>query len=157
MSDRFFLDTNIFVYSFDRYAVTKARKAAQLIRKALATQKARRQLSGRPGVLQCRAETFLPSDESARSRAIPRHRFSPSAQRALITSALRGSLAPPGQGRALVVRLIDRCRRHPGAVRFAVLQRIASTVSGSELSRSQIPFSELTVRRTGERNQAGRP
>jgi predicted nucleic acid-binding protein len=39
MSDRFFLDTNIFVYSFDRSAVVKARKAAQLIRKALTTQK----------------------------------------------------------------------------------------------------------------------
>lgn len=39
MSDRFFLDTNIFVYSFDRSAVVKSRKAAQLIRKALTTQK----------------------------------------------------------------------------------------------------------------------
>lgn len=39
MSDRFFLDTNIFVYSFDRTAVMKARKSAQLIRKALTTQK----------------------------------------------------------------------------------------------------------------------
>jgi predicted nucleic acid-binding protein len=39
MSDRFFLDTNIFVYSFDRSAAVKARKAAQLIRKALTTQK----------------------------------------------------------------------------------------------------------------------
>ena len=39
MSDRFFLDTNIFVYSFDRSAVGKARTAAQLIRKALTTQK----------------------------------------------------------------------------------------------------------------------
>jgi len=39
MSDRFFLDTNIFVYSFDRGAGAKARRAAQLIREALATQK----------------------------------------------------------------------------------------------------------------------
>jgi predicted nucleic acid-binding protein len=39
MSDRFFLDTNIFVYSFDRSAAAKARKATQLIRKALTTQK----------------------------------------------------------------------------------------------------------------------
>ena len=39
MSDRFFLDTDIFVYSFDRSAVVKSRKAAQLIRKALTTQK----------------------------------------------------------------------------------------------------------------------
>ena len=39
MSDRFFLDTDIFVYSFDRSAGVKARKAAQLIRKALTTQK----------------------------------------------------------------------------------------------------------------------
>jgi predicted nucleic acid-binding protein len=39
MSDRFFLDTNIFVYSFDRSAATKSRKATRLIRKALATQK----------------------------------------------------------------------------------------------------------------------
>ena len=39
MSDRFFLDTNIFVYSFDQSAPVKARKAAQLIRKALTTQK----------------------------------------------------------------------------------------------------------------------
>jgi predicted nucleic acid-binding protein len=39
MSDRFFLDTNIFVYSFDQSAVAKARKAVKLIRKALTTQK----------------------------------------------------------------------------------------------------------------------
>lgn len=39
MSDRFFLDTNIFVYSFDLSAATKARTATQLIRKALSTQK----------------------------------------------------------------------------------------------------------------------
>ena len=39
MSDRFFLDTNIFVYSFDQIATVKAEKAAQLIRKALTTQK----------------------------------------------------------------------------------------------------------------------
>jgi predicted nucleic acid-binding protein len=39
MSDRFFLDTNIFVYSFDRTAAAKAMKAEQLIREALTTQK----------------------------------------------------------------------------------------------------------------------
>lgn len=39
MSDRFFLDTNIFVYSFDRSAVVKAQKANELIRTALTTQK----------------------------------------------------------------------------------------------------------------------
>jgi predicted nucleic acid-binding protein len=39
MSDRFFLDTNIFVYSFDRSAAVKARRATQLIRMALTTQK----------------------------------------------------------------------------------------------------------------------
>jgi predicted nucleic acid-binding protein len=39
MSDRFFLDTNIFVYSFDQSAAVKARKAEQLIRKALTTRK----------------------------------------------------------------------------------------------------------------------
>ena len=39
MSDRFFLDTNIFIYSFDQGAPRKSRKAAQLIRKALTTQK----------------------------------------------------------------------------------------------------------------------
>jgi predicted nucleic acid-binding protein len=39
MSDRFFLDTNIFVYSFDQGAPLKAGKAEQLIRKALTTRK----------------------------------------------------------------------------------------------------------------------
>jgi predicted nucleic acid-binding protein len=39
MSDRFFLDTNIFVYSFDQSASAKSQKSAQLIRKALTTQK----------------------------------------------------------------------------------------------------------------------
>jgi predicted nucleic acid-binding protein len=39
MSDRFFLDTNIFVYSFDQSAVSKAQRAAQLVRKGLTTQK----------------------------------------------------------------------------------------------------------------------
>lgn len=39
MSDRFFLDTNIFIYSFDQSAAVKARRAAELIRKALTTQK----------------------------------------------------------------------------------------------------------------------
>jgi predicted nucleic acid-binding protein len=39
MRDRFFLDTNIFVYSFDRSAPAKAKRAAGLIRDALTTQK----------------------------------------------------------------------------------------------------------------------
>jgi predicted nucleic acid-binding protein len=39
MSDRFFLDTNIFVCSFDRSAPAKAKKAEKLITKALETQK----------------------------------------------------------------------------------------------------------------------
>jgi predicted nucleic acid-binding protein len=39
MSDRFFLDTNVFIYSFDKSAPAKSRKAAQLIRDALTTQK----------------------------------------------------------------------------------------------------------------------
>jgi predicted nucleic acid-binding protein len=39
MSDRFFLDTNIFISSFDRSAAAKTRIAAQLIREALTTQK----------------------------------------------------------------------------------------------------------------------
>jgi len=39
MSDRFFLDTNIFVYSFDRGAAAKSRRSTQLIRTALKTQK----------------------------------------------------------------------------------------------------------------------
>ena len=34
MSDRFFLDTNLFVYTFDAKAPAKAKKAAQLIRRA---------------------------------------------------------------------------------------------------------------------------
>lgn len=37
MSDRFFLDTNIFVYSFDKNAPKKAHIAERLIRKALDT------------------------------------------------------------------------------------------------------------------------
>ena len=37
MSGRFFLDTNIFVYTFDRNARTKATKATSLIRKAADT------------------------------------------------------------------------------------------------------------------------
>ena len=39
MSDRFFLDTNIFVYSFDQSSVSKSKKSAKLIREALTTQK----------------------------------------------------------------------------------------------------------------------
>jgi predicted nucleic acid-binding protein len=39
MSGRFFLDTNIFIYSFDHGAPVKAGKATQLIRDALTTQK----------------------------------------------------------------------------------------------------------------------
>jgi predicted nucleic acid-binding protein len=39
MPDRFFLDTNIFVYSFDRTETAKSKRAAQLIRTALKTQK----------------------------------------------------------------------------------------------------------------------
>jgi predicted nucleic acid-binding protein len=37
MSDRFFLDTNLFVYTFDDIAPVKAKKAAQLIRRAADT------------------------------------------------------------------------------------------------------------------------
>lgn len=39
MNGRFFLDTNVFVYSFDRSAPAKARRALQLIRSAVATRK----------------------------------------------------------------------------------------------------------------------
>ncbi len=39
MSDRFFLDTNIFIYSFDQSSPAKSRQAAQLIRDGLTTQK----------------------------------------------------------------------------------------------------------------------
>ncbi|MDE3181046.1 MAG: PIN domain-containing protein [Acidobacteriota bacterium] len=39
MNGRFFLDTNVFVYSFDRSAPPKARRAAQLIRRAVETRK----------------------------------------------------------------------------------------------------------------------
>jgi predicted nucleic acid-binding protein len=39
MSDRFFLDTNIFVYSFDKRASAKSQRAKQLIHEALTTQK----------------------------------------------------------------------------------------------------------------------
>jgi predicted nucleic acid-binding protein len=38
MSDRFFLDTNIFVYSFDKTASQKADRARRLIRGAIETQ-----------------------------------------------------------------------------------------------------------------------
>ncbi len=37
MSGRFFLDTNVFVYTFDAQAPTKAKKAAALIRRAADT------------------------------------------------------------------------------------------------------------------------
>ena len=39
MSARFFLDTNIFVYSFDRASPAKNRRATQLIREAVSTSK----------------------------------------------------------------------------------------------------------------------
>ena len=39
MSGRFFLDTNIFIYSFDRSSPAKARLSTQLIRQAVATRK----------------------------------------------------------------------------------------------------------------------
>lgn len=39
MSDRFFLDTNVFVYSFDHSSPAKARHAMQLIRQGVATRK----------------------------------------------------------------------------------------------------------------------
>jgi predicted nucleic acid-binding protein len=38
MNARFFLDTNLFVYSLDPSASAKARRATQLIRKAIATR-----------------------------------------------------------------------------------------------------------------------
>lgn len=39
MNVRFFLDTNIFVYSFDRSSAVKAQCSTQLIRQAVATRK----------------------------------------------------------------------------------------------------------------------
>jgi predicted nucleic acid-binding protein len=39
MDGRFFLDTNVFVYSFDNTAPAKARRALQLIRRAVETGK----------------------------------------------------------------------------------------------------------------------
>ena len=39
MSARFFLDTNVFAYSFDRGSPAKSRRAAQLIREAVTNRK----------------------------------------------------------------------------------------------------------------------
>ena len=39
MNSRFFLDTNVFVYSFDNSVPANARRATQLIRQAVATRK----------------------------------------------------------------------------------------------------------------------
>jgi len=39
MPDRFFLDTNIFLYSFDHYAPAKSLRAVELIKMALKTRK----------------------------------------------------------------------------------------------------------------------
>ncbi len=39
MNGRFFLDTNIFVYSFDERSPTKSSRAAQLIREAIQTRR----------------------------------------------------------------------------------------------------------------------
>lgn len=39
MSAKFFLDTNVFVYSFDVHAAEKAKRAEQLIRNALTSRK----------------------------------------------------------------------------------------------------------------------
>jgi predicted nucleic acid-binding protein len=39
MNDRFFLDTNIFVYSFDQSDAAKSQKSARLIHRALTTHK----------------------------------------------------------------------------------------------------------------------
>ena len=39
MNGRYFLDTNIFVYSFDETSTVKARRAASLIREAVSTRK----------------------------------------------------------------------------------------------------------------------
>ena len=39
MNARFFLDTNIFAYTFDAKAMAKARRASQLIREAVDTGK----------------------------------------------------------------------------------------------------------------------
>ena len=39
MNGRFFLDTNVFVYSFDTSAPAKARRALELIRRAVETRK----------------------------------------------------------------------------------------------------------------------
>ena len=39
MNGRFFLDTNVFVYSFDRSLPAKCRRATQLIRQAIASRK----------------------------------------------------------------------------------------------------------------------
>jgi predicted nucleic acid-binding protein len=38
MNGRFFLDTNLFVYSFDRNSPAKSRRATQIIREAVATR-----------------------------------------------------------------------------------------------------------------------
>jgi predicted nucleic acid-binding protein len=40
MNGKYFLDTNIFVYSFDRKAKSKMRRAMRLIREGVATRKA---------------------------------------------------------------------------------------------------------------------
>jgi len=51
MSGRFFLDTNIFLYSFDANSPSKPAQCTKLIRRAIETREGEFQLSGGPGIL----------------------------------------------------------------------------------------------------------
>src|ERR1700678_2664259 len=139
MSDRFFLDTNIFVYSFDRSAVMKAQKATQLICNTLKTQKGIISYQVVQEFFNVALRKFSEPMKAGRCRAISRHGFPPPGGCAFLASTLCRGTASPSQKRLVLMRLIDCLGRNPGPVRFPLYRGSAARTA---LRKSQIsnPF-----------------
>src|SRR5438552_11265854 len=123
MNDRFFPDTNIFVYSFDRGARAKAKRSVSLIKDAVTSGKgivSYQVVQEFLNVALKRFEKPLTTSEAEQYLATV---FPASFERIRITESVSGSATAEWKVSSELVRLADRGRRHRGAVRHALQRR----------------------------------
>ena len=141
MSDRFFLDTNIFVYSFDLSAAAKSQSAQQLIRKALTTQKGVISYEVVQEFFNVALRRFVQPMKAGDAQhylsAVFRPLLGVHSSQVLYVEALHlhahGGLSWYD---ALIVSAAIQTRRE------LLLRKIFNPVSGSDVSRLRIPSSE---------------
>ena len=97
MSGRFFLDTNIFAYTFDVKAPAKAKRAAQLLRRAAGTGEGIVSYQVVQEFFNVASQTLFAADERGGSRAIFDHSVPTAVGSPLVGGHLYRSIADRGK------------------------------------------------------------